>query len=225
MTANQRAWPRSFALLCVLSLVLGVTLLTGDQVRAAHGATAHVYNPMSLSNTVGSTYAGHPVYYFSGWTNRFAIDINSPDESPDAPIWLWGDGSPLWSTASVLTGANAPISWTVFANNTGPCLSVGTEFAMAMALNLSNGQTAGTSISHLSNYHYAAGATVSRGAQTANLSWLSNGRTTYSNGSCSTLNSTAPHVHVESARTGTTTLNSWDSASGPSWRPYWYYNY
>jgi hypothetical protein len=210
---NYKALLRSLVFGLITMLVLGTQ---------AFAASAHIWNPMSLSNTTASTYPGHPVYYFSGWTNRFAHDLNSPDEYPNASIWGWGTG---WTTANVLTGSNQPIAWTVWANNTGPCLVVGTEYAMAFALNLPNGQTAGFSVSHLSNYHYAAGAQFSQGAQIANLSWLSAGRNTYQNSGCSTLNSTGPHIHAESARTGSTTFNAIDPISGPSNYPYWYYNY
>lgn len=213
------------------SMLTVAAISSGSQALASHGATAHIYNPMSFSNTIGSTYDGHPVRFFSGWANRFAIDINSPDEYANAPIWFWGDGNPVWSQGTVLTGSpgnNAPLGWPVWANDTGPCLYVGDEYAMALSPDLSNGLTAGFAVSHLSNYHYTAGSGVLRGAQIANLSWLSNGRNTYNASNCNpltNLNSTAPHIHVESARTGTTTFNSWDPASGPSWRPYWYYNY
>lgn len=195
--------------------------------RALAFSTATIYNPLSLSNTTGTTYPNHPVQFFSGWTNRFAIDITSPDQYADRAIYLWGPGTD-WSTAHVLTGSagnNAPISWTAYYNSSCTVVA-GTEYAMAVALDLSNGQTAGFSVSHLSNYHYAAGASISQGAQIANLSYLSSSGTLYAyiGGVCQT-SATAPHVHVESARTGTTTYNDWNSVSGPTGDPYWYYNY
>ena len=97
---------------------------------------------------------------------------------------------------------------------------------MAFTLVLPNGsQTTGFSISHLAAIFYGAGDNVANGVQVASLSWLSNPGTTYQNSSCTTLNSTAPHVHVESARTGTTWNNDVDPISGPWWQPYWYYQY
>lgn len=200
----------------------------------AYAASATVYNPMKLSNTTGSTYPNHAVYYFSGWTNRFAIDINSSGEYADMPIYLWGAD---WSTAHVLSGSNAPVGWNNYYWNGGVCtlLTDGSgnplkEYAMAFGLDLSNGgQTAGFAISHLSNYHYAAGAQVSQNTYVANLSYLSNGRDLYSASDCNanSLTSTAPHIHVESARQGTTSGNGWDQGSCPSCTGYpsWYYVY
>lgn len=202
-----------------VALVMSVAL--ADRAVATH-LVAHVNNPMSMSNTTAGP--PHSVYYFVGWTNRFSSDLNSPDEYPDAPIYLFGSG---WSTAMNLTGSNAPLPENVWAWVGGTCTQVGTEYANAFALNLSNGQTAGFAIGHLSNYHVASGSNASNGQQVANLSWLSNGRTTYKTSACSStsVNSTAPHIHAESARTGSTSNNALDPVSGPSYYPYWYYVY
>jgi hypothetical protein len=212
---------RTSLVLGALALALVVMLVNSTQ---AYAAVASIYNPMSLSNTTASTYAGHPVTFFVGWQNRFAEDLNSPDETPDGPIWMWGDA---WSTAVVLSGSDAPKAWATYRWIGGVCTYVGQEYAMALALNLPNGQTAGFSVSHLSNYHYGPGATVQQGAQIANESWLSAAGSTYYGSTCdeSTLTATAPHIHAESARTGSTTTNDIDPVSGPAYYPYWYYVY
>lgn len=210
----------SIVLAIVVTLV--VTTIATTPASATHLA-AQVYNPMSFSNT--TTGPRHGVHYFVGWTNRFSNDINSLDEYRDAPIWLWG--STDWPSAKVLTGSDAPLPETVFAFSPG-CREVGTEYSMAMALNLPapTGQTAGFAVGHLSNYHYAAGATAPRGAQIGNLSWLAiDYGTLYKNSTCSTLHSDFPHIHAESARKSPVTYNDQDPISGPSYWPYWYWVY
>lgn len=209
-----------------LTLTLVATLVSSTQ---AFAATATIYNPLSLSNTViTQDRVNHAVTFFSGWSNRFAIDIASSGQYANREIYLWGVG---WSTAHVLTGTpgnNAHVAWTPYTDSTCQTSSGGTEYAVAYGLDLSNGgETAGLSISHLSNYHQAEGASVTQGWQVANLSWLSNGQTLWAviGGVCQ-LSATAPHVHVESARNGTTTFNDVDPGStGASGYPSWYYNY
>ena len=207
----------------VVVLVIVASLVMTTQSYASYRAL--VYNPMSLSNTTATTYSGHPVQYFAGWTNRFAMDINSPDEYADAPIYLWGAG---WSLAQVGTGSpgnNAPMGWTSYSNS-NCTTSIGTEYAMGMFLNLPNGQTAGVAVAHLSNYHYGPGYGIAQGALIANESYLSSGGTIYAfvSGSCQA-SATAPHIHVESARTGTTFANGVGGTVGPAYNPYWYYDY
>jgi hypothetical protein len=206
----------------VFALVIVTSLLMTTQSYASYRAV--VYNPMSLSSTTVSTYQNHPVHYFAGWSNRYAQDINSPGETPNAPIYLWGAG---WSTAQVKMYPEAPFGWTSYSNPscTNP---IGTEYTMAMVLNLPNGQTAGVGLSHLSSVLYAAGSSVSPGAHVANLSWLSSGGWIYAivQGLCKGTSS-GPHIHVESARTGTTFANghAGGGSGAPSWDPYWYYDY
>lgn len=195
-------------------------------------STATIYNPLSLSDTVITNgKANHAVTFFPvGWTNRFAIDIrtiNGVGMYPDREIYLWGAG---WSTANVGTGNsgnNAHVEWTSYSDPSCTVAQTGLEYAVAYLLNLPNGQTAGFSISHLSNYHQAEGALVNQGQQVANLSWHSGSGWSYAwiGGLCQAT-ATAPHVHVESARSGTTTFNDVDpGASGAAGNPYWYYNY
>lgn len=215
------------ALLGALALAIVATLTMSTQ--ALGFSTATVYNPLSLSNTVITQgRVGHAVTYFQGWTTPFAIDIASNEQYADREIYLWGVG---WSTANVGTGSpgnNAPATWDTYSNTT--CTSkIGVEHAIGFLLNLPNGQTAGFSVSHLSNYHYVAGAQVNQGAQVANLSWLSASGPIYAiraqDGVC-IRTASAPHVHVESARRGTTTFNDVDpGATGAAGNPYWYWNY
>jgi hypothetical protein len=215
--------------ICALAFTLVACLVTSTQAYAA--GTATVYNPLSLSNTVVTNdRVGHAVTFFQNWTNRFAIDIATSPESimyPDREVYLWGVG---WSTANVGTGVagnNAHVGWTSYSDS-ACTVARGTEYAVGYLLNLPNGQSAGFSISHLSNYHQAEGALVSQGQQVGNLSWLSR---TYGPQYALDINSvcfqtaTAPHLHIESARTGTTTYNDVDPATGPSGSPSWYYNY
>lgn len=208
--------PRTGLATAALTLVAMIVMST-----QALAATSHVYNPMSLSNTTASTYTGHPVFYFSGWSSRAAYDLNSPDEYNDAPIWGWGVG---WSSAQVMTGANAPVKWAVY-RIIGTCTFIGYEYAMAYVLDTPS--NAGHSVSHLSNYHYAAGASFAQGAQIANLSGLGDqSYYTYQDASCITLNTEGgKHIHAESAHLAPVTFSSIDPVSGPSWAPYWYYNY
>ena len=207
--SHRPSWLRTFV--CAAAISLAALLVVSSQ--AFGFSTATIYNPLSLSNTVITQgRSGHAVTYFSGWTNRFAIDIASPDQYADREIYLWGVG---WSTANVGAGSpgnNAHVAWTSYSDSNCTVAQAGTEYAVGFMLNLPNGQTAGFSISHLSNYHYAEGALVNQGAQVANLSWHASGGATYAkdvNNVCF-LTATAPHVHVESARTGTTTLNDVD---------------
>jgi len=207
--------------LASLAFSLVVALIVTMQASATHLA-AQVYNPMSLSNT--TTGPRHSVWYFVGWTNRFSNDINSLDESRDANIWLWGTTD--WSSALVLSGSDAPLPERVWADF--PCREVGIEWSMAMALNLPSpaGQAAGIAVGHLSNYHYAAGTTVPRGANIGNLSWLTvDYGTLYKNDSCTELHSNGPHIHVEAARKSPVINNDQDPVTGPSNYPYWYWVY
>jgi hypothetical protein len=212
-----------------LVFTLVACLVTSTQAYAA--GTATIYNPLSLSNTVvtGDRY-GHAVTFFQTWQNRFAIDIATNPESimyPDREVYLWGVG---WSTANVGTGNpgnNAHVRWDSYSDS-ACTVADGVEFAVGYLLNLPNGQSAGFSISHLSNYHQAEGALVYQGQQVANLSWLSRwygpqyAKDIYS---VCYQTATAPHLHIESARTGTTTYNDVDPATGPAGSPSWYYNY
>jgi hypothetical protein len=211
----------------VLSVVTALVIST----QALAFSTATIYNPLSLSNTmISNDRVNHAVTFFPGWTNRFAIDIrtaNGVDMYPDREIYLWGAG---WSTANVGTGSpgnNAHVQWTSYSDPSCTVVQLGWEYAVGYFLNLSNGQTAAFSISHLSNYHQGEGVQVSQGQQVANLSWHSGSGWSYAwiGGLCQPT-ATAPHVHVESARSGTTTFNDVDpGGSGAAGNPYWYYNF
>jgi hypothetical protein len=211
----------------VVSMITALLIAT----QALAFSTATIYNPLSLSNTIITNgKANHAVTFFPGWTNRFAIDIRTSggvDMYPDREIYLWGVG---WSTANVGTGSpgnNAHVQWFSYSDSSCTAVQTGLEYAVGYFLNLSNGQTAAFSISHLSNYHQGEGAQVNQGQQVANLSWHSGSGWSYAliNGICQ-VTATAPHVHVESARSGTTTFNDVDpGGSGAAGNPYWYYNY
>jgi hypothetical protein len=200
-------------------VVVASTILVG---RPASAASSNVNNPMSLSNTTSG--AQHGAYYFPTWNNRFAIDINSPDEYADAPIFMYG--STDWPTALMMNeSVNKPL-WEPTWRWTGTsCVSYGGEWSIAMALNLPIGQKAGFGMGHLSNYHVAAGQNVSNGQRVADLSFLSNGVTLYKNSSCTTLHSDGPHIHGETARLSPVINNGQDPISGPSYWPYWWWTY
>lgn len=229
MHISQRAVRSLRRLVAPIAFTLVLVLVTSTQSLGF--STATIYNPLSLSNSTVGTYDPHPVYYFQdpGWSGQFAEDLTAPGMSADAPLYMWGAN---WGSAGVLgwSGSpNPPISWPSYAVINGICQVDGTERAIAFALNLPNGPSAGFSMSHLSkNDYYAPGATLLQGAQVGNLSWLAAGGVRqYSTSACDDphLTSTGPHVHVESARSGTTTYNDVDPVSGPAGDPYWYYNY
>lgn len=222
----QSEWTRTGRrVVATVVITLVAMLVTSTQ---AFAATAHIYNPMSLSNTVASTYGGHPITYFSGWLGRDVRDLNSPDEYADAPIYGYGAG---WSTANVLGSPNGPIPWMVYRIINNVCTARQNEYAIAFALNLSGGQVAGYSVSHLSNYHYAVGApngpVFNQGAQIANFSILGNeSYLTFSNNTCTVKNTEGgAHIHAEWAHKSPVTFSAIDPVSGPSNYPYWYYNY
>lgn len=217
----SKSRPRMALTTLVLSLVVTLTMTT-----QAYAADALIYNPFQMLNSSTSTYDNHPVTYFLGWANRFARDLNSLGEYADAPVYLAGSG---WSTAIVKTGADGVKFWPVYRETSpgsGVCQWVGDEYAFAVTLVLPNGsQTAGFSLSHLSGYGYGDGQSISNGAHVANLSWLSYPGRTYHFASCTSENASAPHLHIESARTGTTFNNDVDPISTAWWQPYWYYQY
>jgi len=214
----SRSTPRMALTTLVLAIVVTLTMTT-----QAYAADALVYNPLQMLNSTVSTYSGHPVRFFAGWTNPFAMDLNSPGEYADAPVYLAGSG---WSTAIVKTGPDAPFGWNTYRWIGGVCTWVGVEYAWPVTLVLPNGsQTAGFAIAHLSDYYYGAGTNVSQGSQIGTLSFLSSPGTAYSDTACTSVTATAPHLHIESARTGTTSNNDVDPISTAWWQPYWYYQY
>lgn len=216
---HQRSFTRSAFTAAAITII--VMLVSSTQ---AFAATAHIYNPLSLSNTTASTYPGHPITFFGGWDSRDVFDLNSPDEYADAPIYGWGVG---WSTATILSGANKPIPWRVYRLINSVCTFREWEFAIAFGLNLPGGQVAGYSVSHLSNYHIAEGQSFNQGQQIANLSGLGDESwETYANDTCTQINTQGgKHIHAEKAHKSPITFSSLDPVTGPSNVPYVYYNY
>jgi hypothetical protein len=216
----SRSTPRTALTTLVLAIVVMLTMTT-----QAYAADALVYNPLQMLNSSVGTYPGHPVRFFAGWTNPFAMDLNSLGEYANAPVYLAGSG---WSTAIVKTGPDAPFGWDTYRVIGGACTWVGVEHAWPVTLALPNGnQTAGFAISHLSGYSYGPGATVPQGVQIGTLSFLSSSSPVYSHPSCAEqyMTATNPHLHIESARTGTTFNNDVDPINQQWWQPYWYYQY